>query len=519
MGSARHWRRRRIWLLVTVFCVAAAGLAYELVAGTMATYLLGQSVVQFSFAVGWFLTAMGIGAYLSRWTRRRLLTVFLMVQVFLALVGGLSAAILFVAFAVLDSLYPVFFVLALVIGSAIGLEIPLLLRLIRRVQALRLAVSDVLTWDYLGAFATSLLFPIVLLPLVGLIRASLLFGSLNLLAGWITWTLIAPRRRRRLTGLLAIASLILLGAFVGAERLTRWVETLLYQDPIILARTTPYQRIVITRWKDDVRLYLDGDLQFSSRDEARYHESLVHVPVLLMTAPPKDVLILGGGDGLVAREVLKYPTVRTVTLVDLDADLVRLFRRHPLLRSLHRDALNHPKVRTVHADAFLWMKQLAGTRRFDLILADLPDPNTYALGKLYTVTFYLYALAHLHPSGAFATHATSPVYAPDAFWSIHATITAACHRVWRPNNCRVYAYHAYIPSFGDWGFIVVGRSLRDPSAIREIPVSTRFLTERVFPTLFVFAPDFLPRRRPVINRLNEQKLVEIYHRAWATWFD
>lgn len=509
--------RRRLLLLTTVFIIAISGLAYELVAGTVATYLIGQSITQFSFATGWFLAAMGLGSYLSRYVRFRLIENLIYVQIFLSVLGGFSAAILFLLFAVSDTLYPVFMALALFIGSAVGFEIPIILRLVHRHRILSLAVSEVLAWDYLGALGASLLFPLVLLPNLGMIRTSLFFGLMNLAAAWIIFTLIEERRRRVLAVLIT-ASVLLGSGFIFSGGFTRWVEGMMYQDPVVHAETTDYQRIVMTRWRGDLRLYLDGNLQFSSRDEARYHETLTHIPVALRGSIPENVLVLGAGDGIVIRELLKYHEVEKITLVELDRRMIELFKRHPALRRLTADALYSDKLEVIIGDAFKYAREAADENRkeFDLIIADLPDPNSYSLGKLYTVMFYRNLFRHLAPGGSFVTQATSPLFAPDAYFSIKKTIEEALRISGREQN--VVPFHVYLPSFGDWGFLYTGPQPARKK-IKLLTPDLRFLNNDIGPALFSFGADMKPLAEPVINRLNGQKLVGRYERAWRNWYN
>lgn len=512
--STRRQQRQRTVLFVSIFFVAGSGLAYELIAGSMATYLVGQSITQFSFATGWFLAAMGLGSYLSRYARKNLLETFIAVQVALAVVGGFSAALMFLVFAHTDTIYPIFISLALFIGAGMGLEIPLILRLVQRYRITRLAVSDVFTWDYLGALGASLLFPLFVLPSMGLIRSSLFFGFLNLLAAWFARTML-PGRRYVLA--LSLATFALIAGFLGAEKMTRWIESRLYQDPILLSRTTPYQRIIVTRWKDDVRLYLNGNLQLSSRDEARYHEPLAHLPAASLAKAPVSALVLGGGDGMLIRELLRWPSIAKIVLVDLDPEMVRLFSQRRFLKEVNGNSLNSPRVQIVTADAFRWLKEHRGKETYDLILADLPDPNSFSLGKLYTVTFYLHAYRRLTPTGIFVTQATSPLYAPDAFVNIADTMREAC-RLSRL-GCQTSIFHSYVPSFGDWGFVAASRQALQPQRDWKFPAGLRYLTKEVAPTLFVFAPDFAARVRPGPNRLNNQVLVKVYNDSWDRWFE
>lgn len=508
--------RKRILLLITVLIVSTSGIAYELIAGTMATYLIGQSVTQFSFATGWFMAAMGLGSYLSRFTKDKLFAVLINVQILLSIVGGFSAVILFFAFAYTDTLYPFFLVLALIIGTGVGFEIPIILRIIGEHKILSIAVSDVFTFDYIGALFASIAFPLFLLPYIGLIRSSILFGMMNLLAALIVFAIIKEVISNKQKVLLAISIVLLFAGFFGSEVLTKWIEEALYQDPIVLTKETKYQRIVITKWKDDLRLYLNGNLQFSTRDEFRYHESLVHVPISLMKKDPASVLILGGGDGMALREVWKYPSVQSATLIDLDDGMIALFKNNKNLNRFNKKSLSSTKLEIVNDDAFQWLKDSSNTKKYDLIIADLPDPNSYSLGKLYTVSFYIEALKHLSPDGIFITQATSSTFAPEVFWCIKATIDFSLKKLNRA-NWNTLPYHAYIPSFGDWGFIIAGESI-STEGMRDLTIPVRYLNKQTIPSLFVFSQDILPEKEIPINQLNDQILVNIYANTYHKWY-
>jgi spermidine synthase len=274
-------------IYVTVVVVATAGLVYELLAAAAASYLLGDSLTQFSTVIGGYLFAMGAGSFLSRYVQRGLAARFVQVEILVGLVGGWATPLLFVAFAQTPHFRAVLYGLVGMVGVLVGLEIPLLLRLLRDRLVFRELVAQVLSLDYVGALAASLLFPLLLVPRLGLIRTALLVGLANAAVGlWSTWIfrreLAAPGFLRALAG----AALVCLSVgTVAADRITAWSEERLYADEIILARTSPYQRIVLTRWGDDLRLFLNGHLQFSSRDEYRYHEALVH-PALAATRGP-----------------------------------------------------------------------------------------------------------------------------------------------------------------------------------------------------------------------------------------
>jgi spermidine synthase len=488
-------------LFVTVLLIAACGLIYELVAGALASYLLGDSVMQFSTIIGTYLFAMGVGSWLSRFIHRGLASRFVSIELMVALVGGFSSTLLFLAFAYTDAFRPLLYLLVSLIGIFVGLEIPLLMRLLRDRLEFKDVVANVLTFDYLGALGASLLFPLVLVPYLGMARSALLFGIINAaVALWSTYLFrdALPNRRRLQAGSVLVLALLCAG-FAGAERITRTAESSLYADPVVLTRNSPYQRIVLTAWRGDLRLFLNGHLQFSSRDEYRYHEALVH-PGLAAHPSPKRVLVLGGGDGLAVREILRYPGVQ-VTLVDLDAEMTRLFSDHAEMVKLNGGALLSPRVRIVNADAFRWLAEHRET--YDFAVVDLPDPSNYAVGKLYTTTFYRLLRQHLNPGGMMVVQSTSPLFARTAFWSIERTLREAGLRTW--------PYHLYVPSFGEWGFILAGTGgYRAPDTL---PGGLRYLTADAVAPLFQFPTDM--RRLDVRpNRLDDQVLVRYYSQEW-----
>jgi spermidine synthase len=489
-------------LLVSVLVVATCGLIYELLAGTLASYLLGDSVTQFSTVIGSYLFAMGIGSYLSRHVRQNEIGVFVRVEILIAALGGWSAAGLFLLFPIVEDFRVALYALVLAIGILVGLEIPLLIRILRHRFAFRDLVSNVLTYDYIGALIASLLFPLVLVPWLGMIRTGLVFGLANV--GVAVALLLALRTRQRIARDLIAALIVLASLVVGlfaADHIQRWSEVAFYGEPVVYARSTPYQRIVITRRGEDLRLYLNGNLQFSTRDEYRYHEALVW-PVLGRVAHPRQVLILGGGDGLAAREVLRDPRVSKVTLVDLDPEMTHLFRDVPQLAQLNRYSLSSPKLQVINTDAFRWVRKAAGP--YDAILIDFPDPTEFSLGKLYTESFYREVARLLAPAGVVTVQSTSPLVAPRSYWTVASTLEAA--------GLSARGYHAYVPSFGEWGFTLAAHS--PPGDAVALPAGLRFLTQTSERAMFDFPPD-MARRPTAVNRLDNQALVRSFAEEWG----
>ena len=489
-------------LFLSVFLIAACGLIYELIAGTLASYLLGDSVLQFSTVIGAYLCAMGVGSWLSKFIGRGLVTRFITIELMVGLVGGFSSSLLFLAFAYTTSFRLVLYALVVVIGILVGLEIPLLMRILKERFEFAELVANVLTFDYLGALGASLLFPLLLVPKLGLVRSAILFGLLNAaVALWSTWIFAAQISRPVwLRTASALVMTLLLGGFFAAEQIASAADHQLYADEVILSRQTKYQKIVLTRWRDDLRLFLNGHLQFSSRDEHRYHEALVH-PALAALPGARRVLILGGGDGLAAREVLKYASVAEVTLVDLDPEMTALFAAHPTLTGLNRGSLTDSRLKVRNADAFPWLEENRDS--FDLVVIDFPDPTNFSLGKLYTTAFYRLLKRHVAAGGLVVVQSTSPMFARQSFWCIVETLQQA--------GFRTYPYHAYVPAFGEWGYVIGSLAPYEPPW--ALPAGLRFLTVAQLPALFAFPADMqaVPAEP---NRLNDQVLVRYYEREW-----
>ena len=496
-------------LLVSVMVIATCGLIYELVAGTLASYLLGDSVTQFSTIIGVYLFSMGIGSFLSKFFREPLLTWFIRIELMVGLVGGFSAPILFLVFPLTNSFQPVLYGFVVLTGTLVGLEIPLLMRILKDKVNFRDLVSRVFTFDYMGALLASLVFPLLLVPHLGLIRTSLLFGMMNLAIGWYLAYFFSDQLRR--AGILRLTAIFLLfielGAFVFSENIMAYSETMAFRDPIVYSQSSPYQRIVITKSRHETRLYLNGNLQFSSADEYRYHEALVH-PALSSIDQLRTVLVLGGGDGMAVREILKYPSVREVTLVDLDPKMTELFRSQKPLVTLNQQSLSDPRVHIHNTDAFVWLKE--NTNPFDAIIIDFPDPSSFSIGKLYSTLFYHYVRRSLAPNGIVTIHSTSPYVAPRSFWCIDSTI--------RSQGFYTRPYHNMVPSFGEWGYIMASPMPRN-NWFQQLPDSLRFLNRNVLESLFIF-PDDMKNREPIeVNRLNNQVLVRYFEEEWSKYLE
>jgi len=506
---------RRVLLLGSVFLVAACGLGYELIAGAVSSYLIGDPVTQFSLVVGAFLSAMGLGAYLSKHVRRDLLGTFVELEIAVGLVGGASSILIFATSGYLDAAFDVvFYGLCVAIGAMVGAEIPLLVRVLQRDgRDLREALGNTLALDYLGALAGSLTVPLLALPYLGISRVSVVFGLLNLGAAGVGISLLEGRRRGAKIRL-AVAAAVLVGLLAASPAMVGFLEDQLYDDDIVYAQSSAHQRIVLTRFRGDLRLYLNGHIQFSSTDEERYHEALV-LPAMEAAGRPRRVLVLGGGDGLAVREVLAYPSVEAVTLVDLDPAMTRLGREREELVRLNQGALRDPRVSIVHADALSFLREDEGF--YDVVVADLPDPSSAGLARLYSRELYDAALRRLSSRGAFATHATSPFFARRAFWSVVTTLEAAAEADVEGTPGRVVRpYHVHVPSFGEWGFAIATAADRDVTALTP-SVDTGYLNDDAWRAMFAFGNDLSrpPGLEP--NELSAPTLHEAYREGWQSY--
>jgi spermidine synthase len=493
-------------LFLNVLIIASCGLIYELLAGTVASYVLGDSITQFSLIIGLYLSALGAGAWLSRFIDRELAARFVDVELAVALAGGLSAPLLFLGFARLGWFQLFLYLIVFVIGTLVGLELPILMRILKEELDFKELVSRVLSFDYIGSLIAAVLFPLFLVPRLGLVRTSLVFGLLNAGVGLYGTYLLRPLIRGSVAGLRVRAALVialLVACFIGADRLTSMAEDELFIDEIVYAATTPYQRIVVTKGRTGFQLFLNGNLQFSSADEYRYHEALVH-PAMAAGGNPHRVLILGGGDGLALREVLKYGGVEQVTLVDLDRKMTGLSDLFAPLAELNGHSFHDRRVRVINDDAMVWLER--GRDLFDVVIVDFPDPNNFALGKLYTTRFYRLLRARVAPEGAVSVQSGSPLFARRSYWCIVRTMEAAGFQV-RP-------YQTTVPSFGVWGY-ALGR-LQPFAPPRRVSVPVRYLDEATLSSLFIFSRDMTAV--PVeVNRLDNQMLVRYYEEEWKRW--
>ena len=490
-------------LLFSVFVIATCGLIYELVAGALASYLLGDSVKQFSFIIGVYLFSMGVGSYLAKFIRKNLIDKFIEIEILVGIVGGISSVVLFVVFNTTNHFEWLLYLFVFLTGCLVGLEIPLLMNILKDRVAFKDLVSNVFAVDYIGALLASILFPLVLIPNLGILRTPLFFGLINIsVAIFLSFYLKNELKNRFGLQLRSIISfLVLVILFIFADKILAMSEEKLYGENIVYTHNSPYQRIALTRNGKDFRLYLNNNLQFSSADEYRYHESLVH-PAMSMAKNISRVLVLGGGDGFAVREILKYPKVKEIVLVDLDGEMTHFFKSNVTMQGLNNNALNSPKVKVINQDAYIWVKEQHKT--FDVVIVDFPDPSNYSLGKLYSVQFYHELKRLTTPETFLSVQTTSPYFAPKSFWTIHKTMSEIF--------TNVQAYHTYVPSFGEWGYCLASEQPINQKIYHKL-ADLKFYDYK-FQNMASFTKDMVTKDVEV-NRLDNQILVRYFDEEWG----
>ncbi|MBR1654559.1 MAG: polyamine aminopropyltransferase [Clostridia bacterium] len=494
-------------LLVTTLLISICSIIYELIISSMSTYLIGDSVKQYSITIGLYMSAMGIGSYLSKKVKNDLFKKFIYVELLTGILGGFSTLILFLANIYTEIYYLIMYLLVIGIGILVGLEIPILTRIIEENNSnIRVNLANIFTFDYIGGLVGSISFPLFLFPKLGFITTALCVGTINIFVA-----LIIILKYKNYVGNYKTAQVIsicvLIAIFmclIGGDKITKSIEGGLYRDDIIYSEQTMYQKIVITKHKDDFRLFLDGNLQFSSTDEYRYHEALVHIP-FLYTPKHDRVLILGGGDGLAAREILKYDDVKEIVLVDIDPKMTELCSTNQEICKMNNNSLTNEKVKILNEDAYKYVE--TNQEKFDVIIIDLPDPNNETLNKLYTNVFYNYIKANLTDTGVAVTQSTSPYYAKKSFWCINKTAKTQFENV--------IPYHLQVPTFGEWGFNLMYNGERK---MGELTVDTKYITNENISHVFSFGADEKYDLDKIeVNDMFKPCLIEYYNEEVENW--
>ena len=492
--------------MLTTMIISGCSICYELIISALSSFLKGDSVLQYSITIGIYMFAMGLGSYLSKFFKNNLFNWFVSIEIGVGLIGGLSTIILFLANIYLVCYQIIMYVIILIIGIFVGMEIPILTRIIENNENnLRVTISSIFSFDYIGGLIGSIAFPLLLLPHLGYFCTAFLVGSLNIIVSLIiilSYKNSITHYNKFLSATILILSAMIIGT-IFSENISKFVEDGLYRDKVIFVKQTKYQHIVLTKHRDDLRLFINGNVQFSTSDEYRYHEALVH-PAMSKAAKKENVLILGGGDGLAAREVLKYPTIQKVTLVDLDRDILELCRDNRTIAKVNQNSLSNPKMEIIVDDAYKFLTE--NTFKYDVILVDLPDPNNEVLNKLYSNIFYRLCKNSLTAEGVLTVQSTSPYFATKAFWCINKTIES--------EGFNVLPYHLEVPSFGDWGFNIASQKPIDKEF--DFTVDTKYLTAENSQSMFYFGKDETTADI-CVNTLSKPMLMQYYIEADKQW--
>lgn len=546
--------KQKGWILgLIIFIMGGCGIAYEYTFSKVASDLLGNSTQQWAIVIALMLFCMGIGAEIQKAIKNdHVVSSLLYSQILLSLLGGFGPLLLLYVF----SAYPLQFGLInygiiSIIGILIGFEIPLISRLNENYSNdIGSNLARVLKMDYIGALVGALVWVFILPKFFSLSETAYILGFISLAASIICWSFFKRQSASSYIFLVAVTAATASLAW-GYKQVDGWsahAEQKLFLDPIVLNETSQYQHMIMTQNRyGTVRCYINGHIQFSSDDEYIYHEMLVH-PVMALAGKAKRVLVLGGGDGLAVREILKYNSVKEVVLVDLDPMMTTIARKNPLMTKLNDNSLNSPKVaisssagitpgksyalnipnqrrvslkdkkkptpklHIINVDAANYIKKNIGT--FDIIICDFPDPSSNELSKLYSLHFYGELKKHLAPDGYMIQQSTSPFRAKEAFLCIGRTIRAA--------DLTAVPLHDHVPSFGEWGWwVATHKSIQSEknlkkslSSITNLEVNTTYLTPQLIRSSLFFGKANLQTSEVDITTITQPSVLNYYLEGW-----
>lgn len=512
--------KRRI-LFLALFATGLSGIVAEYAFATLSTYFLGDSVKQWSIVISLMLFSMGLGSRLTKSIDGKVFEKFILAEFALSILVAFSAVLTYFLAAQIDFIGLIIYFMSALTGILIGMELPLAMRFNNQFQSLKFNVANILEKDYYGSLIGGLFFVFVGLPYFGLTHTPFILGFVNFFVAIMllfTFKNELSKTTQKLFSIMALSifALLICGS-IFSKQIILHGEQKKYKDKIVLQEQSMYQKIVITEWKKDYWLYLNDNLQFSTFDEAMYHEVMVH-PIMHVLQQPQNILILGGGDGCAARELLKYPNVVQITLVDIDKQLTDLFQQEAFLTKFNDNALNHPKVRVLNNDGYQFLNETDSF--FDLILIDLPDPKSVELTRLYSKEFYELCRLRLTPKGGIITQAGSPYYTPYAFECINQTMLAA--------SFQTLPLHNQVLSMGEWGWVLGVKSKMDKTemiaAMQRLDsekIATKWLNKESMMLITSFGKDFYAKSKVdsiKINRLSDPQLLHYYNKGnWDTY--
>ena len=498
-------------LRIAIFATGLSGIVAEYILSTLATYFLGDSVMQWTMIMSIMLFAMGIGSRISRSFKTNLLEKFIFIEFTLSFLVCFSslAAYTISAWSVYTGV--AIYGLSILIGLMIGMEIPLVMRLNDEFQVLRVNISSVLENDYYGSLMGGIFFAFVGLPYLGLTYTPIVLGLVNFSVAigllFVLWKRIEMKLKIRITSVASVLCVVLLSAFFVAQPIIKYGEQKKYKDKVVYTEQSKYQKIVITQWKNDYWLFINGNQQLSSFDEEMYHEPLVH-PALSLTKTPHNILVLGGGDGCAIREILKYPDVKKITLVDLDPAMTNLGKNNDIMTGINQNAFDSDKVSIINTDGYHFIEN---TREmYDAIIIDLPDPKTIEISRLYSYEFYSKCYKHLKKYGVIVTQAGSPYFASNAYNCINKTIQKA--------GFSTIPMHNQVVTLGEWGWILGAKNISSENLKTELlnlefdSMDTKWINGEAMSLLTSFGKDFFKQDSSTIevNEIHNPVLYKYY---------
>ncbi len=499
-------KQKSFALKVALFATGISGIVAEYILSTLASYFIGNAILQFTLIVSIMLFAMGLGSRFSKNFTKNVIVYFIITELVLSVLVSFSALVAYTIYGLTDISWLVIYMLSICVGLLIGLEIPFATRINDDFEELRLNISNILEKDYFGSLIGGLFFAFVGLPYLGLTYTPFVLGLLNLAVSYYLFKVlkeyVSESSRKKLQIAYVVVSVLILAGLYFAAPIVRFGEQVKYKDKIVYSEQTKYQKIVVTKWQKWYSLYINGNQQLSSFDEFMYHEPMVHIPMQL-TKEHQNILVLGGGDGCLAREVFKYNDVGNITLVDLDQNMIDLGKEYPVFKELNNGAMNNPKLKTVTKDAFNFLEETK--EKYDLIFVDLPDPNNVDLNKLYTREFYRLCKLKLNDNGLFITQSGSPYYATKAFYCIDKTL--------KSSGFKTMPMHNQVLTLGEWGWVMAKKESITKQEINQIKfkdLNLKWLNENVLPQLTAFGKPLVDTTGIKVNTIFSPKLYTYY---------
>lgn len=512
--------KRRI-LFLALFATGLSGIVAEYCFATLSTYFVGDSVKQWSIVISLMLFSMGVGSRITKSFDGNIFKLFVFTEFTLSLVVSFSAVITYYLASQVEYIGIYIYAMAIVTGILIGMELPLAMRLNNDFQSLKLNVANVLEKDYYGSLIGGLFFVFIGLPYLGLTYTPFILGFINLFVAILLLIFFKSKlnksEKRTLFSIAGLLVVILILGNLFSKNIILHGEQTKYKDKIVFQEQSIYQKIVVTKWKNDYWLYLNDNLQFSSFDEPMYHEVLIH-PAMQILQKPKNILILGGGDGCATRELLKYQSTEKITLVDLDKKLTDLFTNQKELTAINKNALTNDKVTIINKDGFTYISETNDF--YDFIVIDLPDPRNVELSRLYSKEFYELCRLRLTPKGGLITQAGSPYYTPYAFKCIEETIKRA--------NFSALPLHNQVLSMGEWGWVLGTKEKLSKEQVNAYlqkfsnsTIKTAWLTKESMHLITSFGKDFYAKNKTdslEVNQISNPVLYHYYNKGnWDTY--